>query len=130
MRDITPSYSHGSKSFISGSISAVNSLDSFIDTFESLVIDSIAEAVEKAETDLKKAATKHPDWPVEVTDGLKVTIDKGQIVYTSDESVAPAVADLEFGNRPSSVIRTTAIKHLTSISNDLSNKISKAVPSA
>jgi hypothetical protein len=130
MRDITPSYSHGSKSFISGSLSAVNSLDSFIDTFESLVIDSIAEAVEKAETDLKKAATKHPDWPVEVTDGLKVVIDKGQIVYTSDESAAAAVADLEFGNRPSSVIRTTAIKHLTSISNDLSNKISKAVPSA
>ena len=130
MRGLTPSYSHGSKSFIDGNFNVVNRLDSFVETFENYVIDSIAEAVAQAESDLKEKAAKHPSWGGDISDGLQVTVDGGNIVYTAQDKVAGVVADIEFGNNPSPIIRPTALKHEKSMTKDLSEKISKVVPSA
>jgi len=105
-------------------------LGNFVDTFEDYVIDAIADAVYQAEDDLKQKATKNPSWGTDVAEGLRVTVNEGDIVYTSQDSVSDRVADNEFGSSPSPLMRPTAIKHQKSMTKDLSEKISKAVPSA
>lgn len=128
MRDLTPSHTFGSSSFIDGQFNVVHRLSSFVETFEKECLDAISDAVAVANYEVKAAAGSK--WGSAIAKDVGAQLDDDVIVYSAKTKSSQEVADLEFGKAPKPVLRPTAIKHSKTLSKKLSESLSNRIPSA
>lgn len=100
----------------------------FIDTtldFCDNIVEELGEILEQeeawAQKDLQSKARRNRAWRG-IRQSLRVDMENGEYRYYSDEHDA-AAAELEFGDRPKSLLRPVAYTH----GNKLSKRISKSL---
>ena len=126
-----PSNSRGS--VLSGYPSALTGIETFLDSFVSLLDVAIQEAITFARIDLRSAARTQVGWK-DIADSLDVVYDGSSFsfVVTGEEAQATA-RTLEYGDGetpPSAFLRKTATAQARTLGTMVGSSLTRMVPSA
>lgn len=104
-----------SGSILSGSFSALDHLQQFVDSINSSIEESLDDTVRYAQDDLRKSALSHPAWS-QYADNLTVHHRDGALVYgtSGTPEQVQAMNELEYGNQssdPQPLLRIKAYRH-------------------
>jgi hypothetical protein len=121
-----------SSGFLSGQLGVLSLIDSFVENYPDQVAEAFSEAAGIGEAVLVNRASSDPLWD-SISDYLTAYYDGDAIVYTAVGGADQIAAMLEFGTPelpPRAIMRSTSIAMAPQLSRAVSERISKAVPSA
>lgn len=111
MTSAQPYTSTGSKPLVSGDFAVTGFLESFIETYETAIQESLEETISEEQKKFSDTLGRHPDWST-MADGARVRLSEEGLEYTVDGD-PDVISHLEYGNplkkiSATGVVRSTA----------------------
>jgi hypothetical protein len=123
--------SSSSHDLISGYPTFLPATALYLEFFESILLQAVAQATAQAYKDLVAAARSNPEWRT-VADYLTIDFDGEHISYgVSDDSVISKVTDLEFGTQtesPTGFLRKMAINQAPHMGAQIASVLNREIP--